>query len=810
MYSKILRVVLVLPFVLSTSCGLNTGEKAPKSGAPAFSGRGYVCVGEIPQHLGRYVSDELSETDITDFVRCLQKAFTTFTQLTRGRDVSVYKPEEIRDFLQTYFLRERPITDQFLHEFMVLKQAFAGGTLDTITRPEIAELIDFLEDLRREAIRLKPHLQFLNPVLIKNRPVQVENLGPRLQLASEALRDSIRVVAKRLQKGQQEYRFSNFENLITEFRRFVRWDEVYPEALPPRFWIQFLRVFKQMIVSPDNNETIKVREWTPFLHGLSRWYLAYVQYLIGVQHQPKFNGAGLKNFMFLAREAFDLAEEAVARQPDQRMSMLQMNNLFRAAQDLGWVSMKVRSNSLEQTFRTFVGRVFGDVQSGLDLETLSRMKFEFYRWANIQLRLDAQFAGRAVDPVSDLIPNTTAGFIIPAEFRARLRQVHEQDWQDFMNVREKIRPMFNSDWSRTTLVTPAHFDKYGLNQGFYNLTMMNILRTMVGLVFKGYSSQKQVKWDSTLRREELQRFYLDVRELAIDLGVADSRVTTVGNRAFIEGNLFTFSGDGISQDDEKSRLTFVETTELLSLLYSGGRMAGKLYEELAKVSSKGPLDLHGTPTLDRTKVKENLARVLREQATNLPGLVDFLSRSKPEIAQDMADKILAAAFSPRNSLQDWVEMNELSIVAVVFHYIEAVMVRYDKNGDGILDNDEIRRAIPVFTGFIQKFAKESMKMDLSDSRAEGVFLYLLAYKTIPTTQILNKLSVWWLSSDRDYGFDVGCKCWLFEWDGFRVPLDFNTQITLDRMAMTSVFQVIVEKLFATSAASAPAVSAPSH
>src|SRR3954463_14243997 len=105
-FSRALSFTLCVVIAAATGCGLNTGESAPKQAPPSFSGNGYSCVGEIPDHMSRYFNDELSEEQINDFVRCLQKSFTTFAQLTRGRDESTYAPDEIRRFLQDYFFKE--------------------------------------------------------------------------------------------------------------------------------------------------------------------------------------------------------------------------------------------------------------------------------------------------------------------------------------------------------------------------------------------------------------------------------------------------------------------------------------------------------------------------------------------------------------------------------------------------------------------------------------------------------------------------------------------------------------------------------
>src|ERR1700722_10612897 len=105
---------------LLCGCGIHLGEKA-ESPTIAYSGSGYSCVGEIPQHVEKYFLDQMSEAEITGFMQCLEHAFTSFAQLTRGRDESTYAPDEIRRFLESYFIKDRKISDELLHQFMVIK-----------------------------------------------------------------------------------------------------------------------------------------------------------------------------------------------------------------------------------------------------------------------------------------------------------------------------------------------------------------------------------------------------------------------------------------------------------------------------------------------------------------------------------------------------------------------------------------------------------------------------------------------------------------------------------------------------------------
>lgn len=828
-FNKGIACALAIALAALAGCGLKLGEGAPKQNGPNFSGQGYSCIGQIPQHFENFVADELNEQQISDFMFCLQRAFTTFGQLTHGKEAESYAPEEIRRFLQTYFFKERPITQELTHEFMVLKQVVIGGSAESITKAELADFIKLLEELRVEAVRLKPHLKYLNSRLIQVQVAKAQQdreddpkaLGENLARANDALRSSIRVVSSRLERGKRDYTFENFETLIREFRNFARWDESVKGAISERYWVDFIREFKKTTVSPNDPELIHPGQWSAMLQNLSRWYLAYIQYQAGVKGQQLLYGAGLQNTMHLAEELFQLSKEAVSRQGGT-LSTDQIGKVITAAQNLQWIPSNVRHESVEHVLHALLERVFAKKggkkpqQDGLTEDNLNIMRKEFHRWAQLQLRLISNFNMARIERENSKprTPSLAASFFVPVDMKAGLSGVSDADWEHFLEIKDsklRARPLFNDNLSRVTLVPEQDLKQFKLFYEFNNLSMMNLFRTMVGVLFRGYASEStsHLDWGAGLKREELQQFYMDIRDIAVDLGFADKRVTDTGRRAFIEGNLFTYAAEGLADDISKSRLSFVETMELLAFLYSGSRTATDFYNQLRGVEESaggqpakpglcqkgGGLDQYGQPKLDRDCVTRNLGKLIVEYGVNMPGMNHYMSNA-PEPERDLVVKnIMDSAFSPENCKTDripvdecakWVEYNELSIMAVVLHYLEAVLTKFDTNGDGILVNDEVRRAVPVFAGYFQDFARTRMNQNLTEREAAGAFLYILKYKKIP--------SMWSIITIYDMSFD---QQWEYTIGGYKFRLDFNRSMQINRAELSSVFKVIVAKIFDT-------------
>ncbi len=762
----------------SVSCGLHTGEESPQAPPPSYSGNGFSCVGQIPKHLEDYVFDRLAGEEVTDFVKCLQKAFTAFAQFTRGRDEKTYAPEEIRRFLQTYFIKDKMISDELLHELMVIKRTFIGGTVDRISREELYVAIEVLEDIRKEALRLKPHLKSLNPQLARQQEAHL--VGQNLREASAAVNESIEVISRRFQANRQDYPLANFEAFIREFRKFTGWNEHFPNAIPPAAWAEFLRVFKELTVSPEASDVIRARDWMPMLQMLARSYMAYLEYEVGVRTQPKLSGVGLQNTLHLAAEVFALVESAISRQENLTISPEQLTAAIKALKGIRWMPERWRLESMQSALATIVSRIFGEptippdrrTPSGLSLRTLSRMKDAFYQWAYIQMNLDSQMGGTITTSNAIAVPNLQPEARRPLSNEDR-PILNNPDWIEFLKVRGLMRPLYLDDTPNILVAPASQLPALKVEHGFYNLSLMNLLRSVVGLIFKGYSSDRSVQtWESGLTTLEMERFYDDFREIGIDLGFVDPRNVKTGSRVFIEGNLFTYSADGLNPEatDSSGKMKYVEAMELLAFLYSGGNLALNLYERFSKLCRRGPdLDINGRKKLDRFCVKTLMPKILPEYIGLLPEAKKFFASLTPEGRREYSKNLLETAYSPANSDPRWVELSEFSTLSVISYYAEAVMTRFDTDESGTLTNPEVDEANRLFIGFIKWLAANKMDQDLSDGEATAVFYFILANKRIPE------------------GFGDGISIWWNSWFG-------SGSVELNRFDLSIVFSVIISRL----------------
>lgn len=780
-----LTIAMLIIVTLNFACGLNTGEKVPPKKPPTYSGDNFACVAKIPEYFDKYLNDELPDEEITSFVQCLQKSFRTFAQLTRGREEAVYTPTELRNFMHDFFLGQHRISDDLLKQAMRIKCALVGGDMEHVTRAELYAFVEALEDLRKEAIRMRPYMKILNPRLAKRDLVldeeKAKDFGLRLNEANTALSQTIQVFQARMQATKCRYTLDDLRAFLIEARAFVGWEKHFGDkAIPVDNWIKFLAIFRELVIVPDDPMVIQNKEWASMLTAFAHWYSAYVQYQVAVKDQPIFYGLGLQNTFQLGREVFRLIEDAVSHNPGGTVPFDKLDELTDALYNLRWIP-KLKPAGIRNALRALITRVFGNPDSlpsarkdeGLGLKAISRAREIFYQWAYDQMDIESHYyKPNKVAKRQESVPNLQPRPIFPKDIRARLMKITNSDWDEFLKVRKYISPLFPDGSYRVLLVPRKDVGDYISDYEFHDLTMMNIMRTVTTMVFRGYADNdgKSLGWNSGITDEELNRFFYDFREAGIDLAIVDERNEDTGKRAFIEGNLFNYSSDGLNPDAHgvASKLNFSESMEMFSFLWSGGKMGEDIYARL-QGCEKGPKDAYGRDKLSRECVLEKLPSVLDELLVNMPGLRQFLRLLPPSMKTDYMRGVLETAFNPRWSLRDWVEMSELSTLAVILHYSEAVMTNYDKNGDGILDNGEIEAAVKVFKGYIKKFQKDTKCQTLPDVYARGAFLYILKYRELPVT--------FW-------DFSLNWVTWVSAGD-----------LSLNRADLSGVFRVIIAKLF---------------
>lgn len=762
-----LGVFFLIALSLS-SCGLKVGEK-PADVKPIRVGRvGFGCMGNISQTVRSYVLAEMNATQVTYFFDCMKFSFVSFGNYMKleQKDRNIYAATEIRDFLQRYFIRDRVITNELLHEFMNLKKVMVGGNVDRVTKAELMRGVEVLEELKEEALKLNKYMPILNSFVgVKNKTDGVPL--PSTMEAIKALKDAAERVGEIMATSHQSYSLESLERFLTAFRQFVQWDEQFLSAKSPRKWINFFKVFKALAVRPPK-DVIEPQEWPRLMSASAGWYAVYLRYLFELEGRSVFYGKGLSELKGLFNDAILMVSKSVESQPRKVIDFDQLDKLFDVLGELEILPGNLKPQTLKQVSRPLFQKIFVDLSDtlaekqkaphGIQISTLRQIQTEFERWHAVQANLDELF-----------VPNPELqGFTYDQVLNKR-NTVEISPELD--RIWDKVRPLFRDGEYRVFLTEEKNFKKYDVVQNFHNLSLMNLMRGGIRLVIRGYAQDpRRLIRMMGVTEDEVESFYVDFKPLGVDLKFMDPNGCKVGLRAFLESNLFTYLGDGINPPDEKNPkanlMTYEEGIEYLSFLTSGALMARELRRNMKPACRDIGIDVYGDPAFSRKCFRENVRQYMVPMLVNMPGMKKYLEKVSDKKWLIFLDALLKAALKTESELM---EVGDISTFFVILHYVEAIMTRYDVMTDGVLTVGEARLAFPVFNGMIKKLAKTLMDKDLTDMRSQAVLSFILANKSLPMD--------WWSQTE-----------------AVTNQYFYNWSYKLDRTDLAEVFGVIIEKI----------------
>ena len=694
--------ILFLSLMLGvSSCDFNLRAKAPES---SLKVKGMNCLSDIGPMVSAYVDDKLSEGEINDFFGCVQKSFIMFENYTRGSKQDEYLPEEIRGFLQTYFVKDRKISDQLLTEFMLVKKTLVGGSADSIRRSDLHAAVNILETLKQEALRMKPHLRVLNIYLIDQEPK--EDLAERMAVAQKKLHESIEVLVEVLAKAQQPYSVQNFENIIEELRKFVKWQEHFPNSRPLSLWMGFFRDFKDLTVSPSDR--ISAQEWAPLLTAGANWYMMFLEIKTLWSWSRIWEPEQLEQMHSSMMKALRWAKEAIANQPrkprqEKYLEFEAIAKLYGSAEKMGWVTSQWPLAAVDKVFRAFVTKILGETQlpskqrreRGLKVIHISRLEQELTQWFDGQTQIENEA------PINN----------------------------NFFPQRLLYVPDINGIFLAENIVHEP-LDRF-------NETVYHALRSIAQMVIKGYAARP----DLGLTEDELQSVYLDIRDLMVAWKLADPRNCGTGKRSFIEGNLFTYNANGNEYLETK------ELMQLLAFLKSGGQLGKQMYDRALARCPSPALDVYSLTSVNRTCLEYFLATELPQWIPNLPGQKKFLEQLSFDQRIEFANIVLET-IKTKASRDDVNESGDINSFMAILQYQEAVFTRFNTDLDKIISNKEADEAYKVFGGLIKRMGK-MIGTDLSDSRAKQVFEYILRHQEMPPNTFGTKWDFFWGVEDGD-------------------------------------------------------------
>ncbi|MGE5085356.1 MAG: hypothetical protein ACM3MG_03590, partial [Bacillota bacterium] len=255
-----------------------------------------------------------------------------------------------------------------------------------------------------------------------------------------------------------------------------------------------------------------------------------------------------------------------------------------------------------------------------------------------------------------------------------------------------------------------------------SLTKSNLMRAMSRGLMLAYGENKAgVLSEARLSKQGLITWYEDFTDLMTDLKAFDPRTGNTGGRSFLEANFFTFSGNG---DDW---MNIRETYEFVSVLFSAGlSSAGDLQTGIESSGcAMNAKDVFGNRYLNENCFQARLRRDFSAYFDNLPNMAQYVARLNDTQWSDFYNSLKSASLSP-DQKPNLIETANVRTMVTILHYVEAIMVVYDRDHNQTLSLDEVYAATPRFMAFLHSLGKSS-----SDTILKQGFAYLVFYGRIP-------------------------------------------------------------------------------
>ncbi|MEO0334917.1 MAG: hypothetical protein AAF202_00880, partial [Pseudomonadota bacterium] len=173
-------------------CGLSVDEK-PAQDRDVEVGQQVGCLSDIGQISIDFIEARLKDKKLRRTLDCVTFSIEAFENYTEGEDKFTYKPTEVRDFLQRFFLnrnekrQDLKLSDEFLEELMHLKAMIVGGSPELITRPELRRLAESSKKIKRALMTLNPVMSVVNWALLSRTKIGHEQTGVKAVAGQIAL-----------------------------------------------------------------------------------------------------------------------------------------------------------------------------------------------------------------------------------------------------------------------------------------------------------------------------------------------------------------------------------------------------------------------------------------------------------------------------------------------------------------------------------------------------------------------------------------------------------------------------------------------
>lgn len=636
--------------------------------------------------------------------KCFDDLFSYMGDMVRQKKPNqVLTRQELLEVVQalTKFMPQVKVSEKLLSEVMKMKQLFFGGSTELFTPEEFVKARKNVEALRQVTERFMAHLEIYTFVWKE----KFENDAEKRKRFREAELNLMGLLKQLSEMFQVPYDLNSLQALATELAVLYPPETTQPSLMKfLQSYVPALAVSREILFS-DTGSVIQVSQWGPLLKRFGQVYnqSLYWSYFLKPADISLQHGAGFQSLREFVSAVMGIANEILITKPAGKITYAEMEKLLLELRQAKLFPEDLGDESLRLLLRTVFERLLlepelrlaGQTADGLSVKALNAFSESFAKWVEGQLLLQRIYE----DSEQALLPQTLL---------QRLRASPES------SSRAELVQAFESPQSRAVDANDRlYIATQGLSYTLRSASVVNSARIGSRFLIRAYSEDlKRIEDGTGVLKSEAETFFQGIRPVLISMDFITPSNTTFGNNRFLEANLFTPRGDG------NNYFSFIEGVDLLIGLFSGIKINAE-FEKKMSLSGQGcevKIE-NGEERMSAACVVARQSSSTKELLSSMPQFRDYLL-ALPRCALEKIDdkecinsyefvmaNVLRASgdyFDPKGT----VAKSAVSVLPHILQYIETVLQRYDRSGDGVLDTEEAMQAYPVFRAALSEFAEE--------------------------------------------------------------------------------------------------------
>ncbi len=666
-------------------------QSEPYYQVPQVELKGAGCLKEAPVAIENFFNGAGSSAEISGMWSCLHYAVNSFSTYVKGTDKAKYSGEEIREFLENYFLQDSKvapgdthvISDKLLAQMMQLKRLFLGGSTAALSRTEIDQTYGVIQSFKAISLELVPHsgLLFNGPGHPAMPPSESADQG------LSSFGSAANQLTHLLNTDHSRYQFSDLSSLLHELYLYFHNQNPKSTFRDYSTYVPMLAQIKGALMNSDRSR-VEASDWSALGPLLARAYSVYLRASYYMSGNSLLSIDPLSEIRAMMLDLTEILRQGILSRKGAPFPLSDIDNVITEAANLKLLPAGID----EDTAKNFVSRMVNFVlnpqkqfpESGISTRKIDYVEAQIDDWASVQraLVMNVQLPGN------------------PA-------------WGEMVGVINGPWPLSLDPNGRIVLDGNAK-----ATPNIDSNSRLNWARALFHLVFNAYVQDKDRR-EVTLEINpaELHTAYLDLKPLLVIFGLVGKDDTAFDKKIFRDANLFMPRSDG------DKFLSFNELIEYVHFVFSGIDAGHLLVDGMQK-----------SCYVDANNVDVNCFR------KDFQAKADTMLAHMPihlKYAKKMSDKswqkyIRNLEIVNRKEGDAPTPMSRSAIYEsfVLLGYIEVLMLRFDVDRDGQLNLQESLSLLKLLAGTVA--SKLGLDPERDQPELESLFTYLLHYGELPS------------------------------------------------------------------------------